>query len=336
MKASAQLAQMVGKVPACQAIGIPRASFYRWRNPPPAAVPKPRPQPARALKAPERQAVLDTLHAPRFVDKAPAEVYAALLDEGVYLCSIRGMYRLLAEEGELRERRNHLRHPQYRKPELLATGPNQVWSWDITKLLGPVKWTYYYLYVILDIFSRLVVGWMLALREAAHLAQRLITETCRKENVAENQLTIHSDRGPAMTSQLVVHLLADLGLTRSLSRPHVSNDNPFSESQFKTLKYQPTFPDRFESFDAALAFCRKFFPWYNHHHYHSGLGLLTPAMVHYGTAEAISARRQEVLARAYELHPERFVRKPPASPAIPREVWINPPKQSFRTDVFRA
>jgi putative transposase len=259
------------------------------------------------------------------VDKAPGEVYASLLDEGTYLCSVRTMYRVLSQGREVRERRNQLRHPTYKKPELLATGPNQVWSWDITKLPGPVKWTYYYLFVILDIFSRYVVGWMLAARESSQLAQRLIRESIEKQGVSPGQLVIHSDRGPSMKSHGLAQLLATLGVTKSHSRPHVSNDNPFSESHFKTVKYRPSFPDRFGSQEHALSFCREFFPWYNYEHYHSGIGMLTPAMVHYGYADLILAQRQLILDVAYLAHPERFVKGPPAPGHSPHQVWINPP-----------
>ena len=265
------------------------------------------------------------LHSEPFADKAPAEVYAALLDQGQYLCSIRTMYRILDAQQEVRERRDQLRHPTYHKPQLVATAPNQVWSWDITKLLGPAKWTYFHLYVILDIFSRYVVGWMLARRESEHLAERLIRETVVKEGIARDQLTIHSDRGPSMRSQTVAQLLATLGITKSHSRPHVSDDNPFSESQFKTLKYRPEFPDRFASIEHGLDFCGKFFHWQNHEHHHWGLGLLTPATVHYGQADAVLAARQAVLTAAHAAHPERFVRQPPRPLALPSEVWINPP-----------
>jgi putative transposase len=260
-------------------------------------------------------------------------VYAQLLDEHRYLCSIRTMYRILDEHQEVRERRDQLRHPRYRKPELLATAPNQVWSWDITKLLGPTKWTYFYLYVIMDIFSRYVVGWMLAHRENADLARRLIRETCATHDIAVDQLTLHSDRGAAMQSHTVAQLLATLGVVKSHSRPHVSNDNPFSESQFKTLKYRPEFPDRFASFDVAHAHCGEFFPWYNDEHFHSSLGLLTPATVHFGrTTEALAIRRQTLLA-AYQAHPERFVHKSPQPTLPPTQVWINPPPQtSANTD----
>ncbi len=235
------------------------------------------------------------------------------------------MYRILADSQEVRERRNQLRHPAYKKPELLATAPNQVWSWDITKLLGPAKWTYFYLYVILDIYSRYVVGWMVASRESADLAQRLIRETVQKQEISENQLIIHSDRGPSMKSHGVAQLLANLGVTKSHSRPHVSNDNPFSESQFKTLKYRPDFPGRFGCQQDAISYCRGFFHWYNNEHYHSGIAMLTPAMVHYGSADNVLAKRQQVLNTAYDAHPERFVSKPPTPPRQPKAVWINPP-----------
>ncbi len=233
-------------------------------------------------------------------------------------------YRALATAQEVQERRNQLRHVAP-KPELLATRPNEVWSWDITKLLGPAKWKYYYLYVILDIFSRYVVGWMVAHRESATLAERLIAATCLKQAIRPDQLTIHADRGSSMTSKPVALLLADLGITRTHSRPHVSNDNPFSEAQFKTLKYRPEFPDQFANAEAARAFCHPFFIWYNTAHHHSGIGLLTPAMVHYGHAEAVRAQRAAVLAAAYAAHPERFVRQLPQPPALPAAVWINPP-----------
>ena len=236
------------------------------------------------------------------------------------------MYRILAEAGEVRERRNQARHPKYKAPELLATAPNQVWSWDITKLRGPVKWSYYHLYVILDIFSRFVVGWMIAYRESAALAKRLIAETCEKENIQPGQLTVHSDRGSTMKTKTVAFLLADLGVTKSHSRPYVSDDNPYSESQFKTLKYRPDFPARFGSIQDARSFCWGFFPWYNQDHRHSGIALMSPAMVHYGKAEQVSSQRQVVLASAYDDHPERFVRGLPTPPSLPEAAWINKPK----------
>jgi len=321
-----QLAPDLGITKACQALGLSRATFYRHQNSSPAqAGPSPRPTHPRALTKGERHTVLEVLHQERFVDKAPREVHATLLDEGTYLCSPSTMYRLLNQAGEVKERRNQLRHPPYQKPELLATGPNQVWSWDITKLLGPVKWTYFYLYVILDIFSRCVVGWMVAHRESAALAERLLGATCDQQGIGPGQLTIHADRGSSMKSKPVALLLADLGVTKTHSRPHVSNDNPFSESQFKTLKYRPDFPKRFGSLEDSRLFCQNFFEWYNTEHRHTGIALLTPEMVHYGLADSVITARQEVLAAAYALHPERFVRKPPAALPLPEAVWINPP-----------
>jgi putative transposase len=281
----------------------------------------------RGLTDGEKSTVLCCLHEERFQDCSPSHVYAALLDEGRYHCSIRTMYRLLDSGAESRERRNQRIHPAYAKPELLATGPNQLWSWDITKLRGPAKWTHYYLYVILDVFSRCVVGWMIAYRESAELARRLIEHSCRKQNIAPGQLAIHADRGTSMTSRSVAMLLADLGVIRTHSRPHVSDDNPYSEAQFKTLKYRPDFPDRFGSIEDARRFCQTFFPWYNNEHHHSGLGLLTPADVHYGRAAELISGRQRVLDAAFDLHPERFVRKPPVHPPLPAAVWINKPAQ---------
>lgn len=321
-----QLAPELGISPACDCLGLSRATFYRHLRAleptTPARGPAPHP---RALTDPERQAVLEVLHEERFVDKAPREVHATLLDEGAYLCSVSTMYRILNQEGEVKERRNQLRHPAYQKPELLATGPNQVWSWDITKLMGPVKWTYFYLYVILDIFSRYAIGWMVATRESAALAKRLIIETCEKQGIEPGQLTIHADRGSSMKSKPLALLLADLGVVKTHSRPHVSNDNPFSESQFKTLKYRPDFPKRFGSLEDSRMFCQTFFHWYNREHRHQGIALLTPETVHFGNAPQVIAARQEVLQAAYEAHPERFVRKPPASLPLPEAVWINPP-----------
>jgi putative transposase len=276
----------------------------------------------------EREQVLEVLHQERFIDRAPAEVYATLLDEGLYLCSIRTMYRILASEGEVRERRNQLRRPAYAVPELLATVPRQVWTWDITKLKGPVKWLYYYLYVILDIFSRYVVGWMVAAHENGALAKHLIAETCRKENIQPGQIALHADRGSPMIAKPVALLLADLGVTRSYNRPHVSNDNPYSEAQFKTLKYCPQFPKRFGSIEDARSFCREFFTWYNQDHRHGGIGLMTPRDVHHGKVEAVTQVRKAALAEAFSAHPERFVRGMPVPPALPEAVWINKPKSN--------
>lgn len=325
MTAVETLAHDVGAKSACKALGVARATLYRRRAPRTAQVPQERPSPPRALSLEERQSVVDTLHCPRFIDKAPHEVYATLLDEGSYLCSIRTMYRILDQHGEVKERRNQLSHPPYQKPELLATGPNQVWSWDITKLLGPVKWSYYYLYVILDIFSRYVVGWMVAPCESAQLAKRLIEQTCKKQRIQPGQLTIHADRGSSMKSKPVAFLLADLGVTKTHSRPHTSDDNPYSEAQFKTLKYRPEFPGRFGSIEDARSFSQGFFPWYNQEHRHTGISLLTPEMVHYGRAQQIIQARETVLREAYDAHPERFVRKVPAPLPLPVAAWINPP-----------
>ncbi len=324
MATVADVGPRLGNAPTCAALGLPRATYYRRQQPPCAGPPR-RPSP-RALNTDERAAVLDMLHEPRFVDLAPAEVYATLLDEGRYLCSERTMYRLLAAHREVRERRNQLRHPRYAAPELLARRPNELWSWDITKLLGPAKWTYFYLYVMLDVFSRYVVGWMVAHRESATLAERFIRETCARQGIAHDQLTIHADRGPAMTSKPVALLLADLGVTKTHARPHVSNDNPFSEAQFKTLKYRPAFPERFGSIQDARAHCHAFLAWYNTEHRHSSLGLLTPADVHRGLADQRIAGRATVLAAVYAAHPERFPGGLPQPRACPQEVWINRPR----------
>ena len=281
--------------------------------------------PARALSDVERAAVLGELHSERFVDCSPAHVYATLLDEGRYLASERTMYRLLAANGELRERRDQLTDPPYVRPELLAERPNEVWSWDISKLLGPAKWTYFYRYVIVDVFSRYAVGWTVQHRETATLAEQLIWQTLETQQIACDQLTIHADRGSSMTSKPVAFLLADLGVTKTHSRPYTSTDNPYSEAHFKTLKYRPGFPDRFHSIEQARAFCREFFGWYNHQHRHSGIGLMTPATVHHGLAEQTHAARRSVLNAAYAARPERFVRRPPRPPALPTGAWINRP-----------
>ncbi len=327
MIAAEELAPQVGVAPACGALGVSRATFYRRQRPTPGHQ-QPRPTPARALSQNEREHVIDVLSSERFVDRSPAEVFATLLDEKKYFCSERTMYRILAEHQPVRERRNQLQHPQYTKPELVATAPNQVWSWDITKLLGPKKWTYYYLYVLLDIFSRYAVGWMVADRENSALAGRLIEETYTKHGVEPTILTLHSDRGSPMTSKCTAQLLADLGVTRSLSRPRVSDDNPFSEAQFKTLKYHPGFPSRFLGIEHATGYCRSFFPWYNTEHRHGGISMLTPADVHYGRAQARIEQRQHTLADAWAAHPERFVHGIPEPRPLPEAVWINPPETS--------
>ena len=323
--------------PLCMALGIARASYYRVQSP--ITFPNTERSHPRALSVEERQAVLSVVNSERFCDQAPAEVYATLLDEEQYLCSERTMYRILAENQEVRERRDQLSHPRYAAPELLASRPNEVWSWDITKLLGPAKWTYFYLYVILDIFSRYVVGWMVAYRESAQLAKRLIEQIIERQGIEPGKLTLHADRGSSMTSKPVAFLLAELGVTKTHSRPYVSNDNPYSESQFKTMKYRPEFPERFGSYQDARGFCGEFFPWYNQEHHHSGLGFLTSFEVHFGKAEQQREKRALVLRRAFEKNPERFVRGLPTPPALPEQVWINKPKEvglGNNIDVLRA
>lgn len=334
IQSTEQLAETVGVVEACQALNIARSSLYRARQPalgqreqPMAPIVSP-----RALSQAEKAIVRQVLDSERFQDQAPREVYATLIDEGRYLCSIRTMYRILDEDEQVCERRNQLRHPNYVKPELLANEPNQLWSWDITKLLGPAKWTYYYLYDILDVFSRYVVGWLIAECESASLAEELIATTCLRQNIQPDQLTIHADRGGSMTSKPVALLMADLGVTKTHSRPHVSNDNPFSEAQFKTLKYRPDYPDRFGCQLDARGWAQAFFQWYNYEHHHSALGLLTPADVHFGRAQAVLAQRQQVLVAAYHKNPERFVKGQPTPSQLPQAVWINPPKPTSKLE----
>jgi putative transposase len=326
MTTAAKLSCDVGVKPACDALQIPRATFYRHRQKSPVKCAQIRPAPPLSLAQAEKQTVVDILNSERFQDKTPYQVYATLLDEGVYHCSIRTMYRILKDvNGHVKERRNGHQRTHYKKPELLATAPNEVWSWDITKLKGPVKWTYYYLYVILDLFSRYVVGWMIAHREQDALAKRFIEETCMKQNITPGQLTVHADRGPSMKSNAVAYLLADLGVTKTHSRPHVSNDNPYSESQFKTLKYNPWFPDRFGSIQDARTFCQSFFNWYNKEHRHSGIALMTPEQVHYGKSKSIFNFRSQVLKDAFYKKPIRFKGKLPIPDSPPKAVWINKP-----------
>ena len=312
----------------CTGLGLVPATYHRTlqraRQPTVATARAPSP---RALRPAEAQQVLAVLHEDRFVDLAPAQVYATLLDEGTYHCSERTMYRVLAAAAEVRERRAQRRHPVYAAPELLATGPNQLWSWDITKLKGPSTWSWYHLYVVLDVFSRYVVGWMVATRESAVLAERLITACCERQGIRSGQLTIHADRGSSMTSKPVALLLADLGVTKTHSRPHVSNDNPYSEAQFKTLKYRPDFPERFGALEHARAHCAVFFPWYNTEHRHSALGLHTPHDIHVGLAHARREQRARVLTAAFAATPERFVRRPPTPAPLPTAAWINPPQR---------
>jgi putative transposase len=323
----------LGNVAAvCSAVGIPKATYYRHLQET-KSVAKKRTEKARshrALSAAEEQEIADVLHDIRFVDKAPAEIYAELLDGGKYLCSISTMYRILRKLKEVQERRNISRHRNYEAPELLATGPNQVWSWDITKIKGPSKGIYYYLYAIIDIYSRYTVGWLIATREKAEIAEHLIEVTCERQKVDPESLTIHSDRGSSMNSKLVADLLLDLGVTKSLNRPHVSNDNPYSESQFKTLKYRPEFPQRFGCIEDARAHCDRFFQWYNKEHYHSGIKLLTPHVLHYGQGEDCLQKRHVVIQKAFANNPERFVNGAPKLIEVPEAAWINPPAEPVK------
>lgn len=318
-----QLAEQVGVTDACEALGVPRSRVYRERQP--KREPQPRPTPPHALAADERAEVRAVLNSERFMDQSPRQVYAALLDKGRYLASVSTMYRVLREHDEVRERRLVCRHPTYKKPELLATGPNQVWSWDITVMRGPVKWQHFALYVVLDIFSRYVVGWMVAETQTSDLARHLVAESAHKQGVEPGTLTLHSDNGSPMKGKPLVALLEDLGIERSHSRPHTSDDNPFSEAQFKTMKYQPDYPDRFDDIEVARAWARAFFGWYNHEHYHSGLNLLTPASVHYGEADTIVQQRQRVMVQAFATHPDRFRHGQPIVKGVPDAVYINPP-----------
>ncbi len=326
MAATATLSETVGVQAACSALNLPRATYYRHRRAE-SERERERPRSPLALAPEERQLVLEVMHAPAFVDRSPHQIWAVLLDEAQeYLCSVRTMYRILEAEGEVRERRNQLRRPAYAKPELVATAPNQVWTWDITKLKGPAKWTYFYLYVILDLYSRYVPGWMVARRESGKLAQHLIVETMAKQGIGRGQLTVHADRGSSMTEKTLALLLADLGVRKTHSRPYTSNDNPFSEAQFKTLKYHPSFPERFGSLEDVRAFGGPFFTWYNTEHRHSSLALLTPADVHYGRAEQILEQRAAVLRAAFEANPQRFKGRVPSPGVLPEAVWINPPQ----------
>lgn len=331
--AISELEPVVGTKAACRYLGEARARHYRRhrKSPPPPRPERVRSPQPRALSQVERKEVRATLNREEHVDEAPATVYAKLLDEGVYVASVSTMYRVLREHDEVRERRRQATHPAAKKPELLATRPNEVWSWDITKLLGPAKWTWFYLYVIIDIYSRYVPGWMLARAENGRLAEVLLADTIAKQAIERDQLTIHSDRGSPMTAKPVAFLLADLGVTKSFSRPHVSNDNPYSESQFRTMKYRPAFPDRFGSYEDAHGFASSFFGWYNDEHRHSGIGFHTPSDVHYGRADAVRDRRALVLDSAFAEHPERFVRKPPEPPHLPSLAWINEPKEVAAT-----
>jgi putative transposase len=322
-----ELTPIIGTRPACRALGASPATVYRRRRPPEPRPSRPRPAPARALSEAERERVLEVLHSERFVDCSPAQVWATLLDEDTYLCSERTMYRLLAaKHGGVRERRDQLTHPAYAKPELLAERPNEVWSWDISKLKGPAKWTWFYLYVIIDVFSRYVVGWTVQYRETGPIAEALIAQAVEHQRITREQLTIHADRGIPMRSKPVAFLLADLGVTKTHSRPYTSTDNPYSEAHFKTLKYRPEFPERFQTIEQAREFCRGFFRWYNHQHRHSGIGLMTPDAVHHGQAPELHAARSRVLQAAFAARPERFVRGVPTPPPLPTAAWINRPE----------
>ena len=334
IQAAEALEPRIGILAACEAVGLPRGSYYRTKQPVELLAPNlapARPPSPRALTPIEKASVRAVLNSERFQDQAPREVYATLLYEERYLCSWRTMYRILAENQEIRERRDQLQHPVYAKPELLATRPNQLWSWDITKLRGPVTWTGYYLYVILDVYSRYVVGWMIAERESEDLAQELIRVTCAKQGIHSGQLTLHADNGSAMIAKSVAQLLIDLDVVKSHSRPHVSDDNPYSEAHFKTLKYRPEYPERFGCLVDARAWAQTFFAWYNEEHHHTGLGLLTPVVVHSGQAEALLQKRQHVLDLAFAAHPERFVKHAPVPDQLPVAVWINPPKPASDT-----
>jgi putative transposase len=317
-----------GITTACQALAVPRSWYYRQKAAGGLAQEKSesRSTPKHALSKAEKARMRRVLNSEQFVDQSPREVYATLLDEGVYLCHWRTMYRILTEHDEVRERRNQRQHPKHSKPQLVASGPNELWSWDITLLAGPARRLFYYLYVILDVFSRLVVGWLVDEGESSELAEMIIAAACNKQNIRRDQLTLHADRGSTMRAKTVAQLLADLGVTKTHARPYTPNDNPYSEAQFKTMKYRPNYPDRFDSLDHARNWARAFFTWYNQKHHHTGLGLMTPAVVHYGQTDEVRAQRQHVLDEAYAAHPERFVKGRPIAPKAPDQVWINPPQ----------
>ena len=328
-----------GVSPACRALAVSRAGVYRRRRRLRESVAAPRrAPPARAYALDERRQILEVVNSERFRDSSVRQIVFTCQDEGLYLASPRTVYRMLERVGASRERRNHLIHPVYSRPELLATRSNQVWSWDITKLLTFQKWTYLYLYVLLDIFSRYVVGWLLAHAESATLASELIAESCRKQGISPGQLTVHADRGSSMRSRTVAQLLSDLGVEKTHSRPHVSNDNPFSEAQFKTVKYRPEFPGRFGSIQEGRVFGQRFFSWYNNEHHHSGIAYLTPAQLHYGRAREILDARHRVISAAALQHPERFVHGLPKLIETPSAVWINPPgeKSALQDALQRA
>ncbi len=325
MESIRELGECISISEACIHLGVSRSTWYRWRSPSERKQEKKKVSPPRALSEEEREEIRQILNGARFRNLAPRQIYATLLDEGTYYCHWSTMYRILDEYKEVKERRNQLVHPTYQKPELLATGPNQLWTWDITKLKGIQRLTYYYLYVIIDVYSRYVVGWMLEEAESEVFARLLIEETCKKQKIAHSQLTIHADRGAPMMAKSVEQLMVDLQITKSHSRPYTPNDNPYSESQFKTIKYHPDFPDRFQSFDEAHEQITTLLHWYNHQHYHSALNLLTPAIVHYGYGPHVLEQRQHALDEAYHQHPERFVHGPPQLRPLPEQVGINCP-----------
>jgi putative transposase len=331
MNAVQTLSERVGVKAACAALRMNRSRYYRAQRP---RITRPRPAPPLKLSPDEYHKAHALLLCERFVDQAPASIVATLLDEGEYVCSERTLYRILAQHHQLKERRRGHRQGAYSKPELLATAPNQVWSWDITKLKGPVRWSYFYLYVILDIFSRYVVGWMIADREAASLAKTLIRDSCEKQHIQPQQLTLHADRGASMKSKVVAHLLADLGVTKTHSRPRISDDNPYSEAQFKTFKYRPDFPERFGSIQDARVHCQHFFRWYNQQHKHCGIAMLTPQIVHYGNAENVLNQRQQTLNQAFDLHPSRFKGKQPCAQSLPKAAWINKPNNQCEVTIL--
>lgn len=331
MAATFTLVEEMGVRAACAGMGLPRGSYYRARRESRSAlhtVRQPRRSPL-ALSECERQDVIDMLHSPAYVDVAPRTAYAMLLDAGIFLASVSTFYRILRTCSGTRGRRDELVHPAYARPELLATRPCEVWSWDITKLKGPVKSAHFHLYVILDIFSRYVVGWMIADRESDQLAEALIGHTCDQEAIVPGQLTLHADRGASMRSKLVADLLVDLNVVKSHSRPYTSDDNPYSEAQFKTLKYRPGFPERFHSLVEARAFCQTFFAWYNYEHRHCGIGYMTPAAVHHDVAKILYEQRNQVLQNAFSHHPNRFKNSHPRPPALPTEAGINMPKDGI-------
>lgn len=308
---------------ACDALGVSRATIYRSTRPSSPPRPHSRARSPRRISDEERAEVLDALHSPEFANQPPHEVYATLLSRGVYLASVRSMYRLLAERGETQERRNQRRALVHPKPSLMATAPNQIWTWDITKLATSAVGVFLHAYVIINLFSRYVVGWMVAAKECKHLAAQLFAETIARHDI-EPGLTVHADRGSAMKSDTLAQLLATLGVERSFSRPHVSDDNAFSEAQFKTLKYQPDYPGRFLGEVHARGWLAPFFGWHNDEHHHSGLALFTPADVFFGRVDQVRAVRQAALDEAYQAHPERFPRGAPRAALPPSEVSINP------------